>query len=615
MYAEFRHPYRRNKNTYFEHHCSCRHHQCTYLPYHGYQNGYLSPQVFQPLPYWEFQYPLERSYTPRFFTPVEKSFTKHNNKRHLHRHEGPRKPPPRVRSARNRAHTNHRHTHHRLKSNDAYRVSIRDSDGAWRTVYNRRRPSPHFNHQTSKHSTIIAENNRSLAHNNRYISLTDMADEPLNTAIEPYPTPHFGHPQRNRGKGNRLNRFPRARLRTTEINFETHQEIISPTNSKVIRSGSHGSMVRPEFLNGKMVDTAIPGADKRVSSVGTQPVQLQEENNATVFTWADLLKVDTDKIPSSSLTHIQKDMADSSLVNKNHLLTGSIQTVTAITPYEDSANEDSEKFIFFGEEGFDSIQIESKQFKFAVKNNVVTIFEIRNSLLKKIALNFDTATQIIQYLSYADFKLRHQSRFGPITVSPEFSRAGNFVKITKAKGSSILIPIGQQQKGLNAFLNIFSNFVGLSVQEDPMILAPRHMTGNEVGLSISKEILNLDILGAGVTFQETHSVENPKQKHSLLQAYSDASDSFDPSDDSFFSDDFLGHATESDRRIPISTQEDIQNSDFNRQICYKSQFITQDNSLPTENLNTQLKIYRKTQKNKRRHSMRTRSQSKNFPWA
>ncbi|CAH9123506.1 unnamed protein product [Cuscuta epithymum] len=54
----------------------------------------------------------------------------------------------------------------------------------------------------------------------------------------------------------------------------------------------------------------------------------------------------------------------------------------------------------------------------------------------------------------------------------------------------------------------------------------------------------------------------------LIPAYSDASDSFDHSDDSFFSD----------------------------------------------NLNTQLKIYKKSQKNKRRHSTKTRSQSKKFPW-
>ncbi|CAH9093944.1 unnamed protein product [Cuscuta europaea] len=101
----------------------------------------------------------------------------------------------------------------------------------------------------------------------------------------------------------------------------------------------------------------------------------------------------------------------------------------------------------------------------------------------------------------------------------------------------------------------------------------------------------------------------------MTQAYSDASDSFHPSDDSYYSDDFLGHVTESDRRPPISNRDDIRDSNFNREICFKSQFITQDTCLPTENLNTQLKIYRKSQKKKRRHNMRTRSQTKDFPWA
>ncbi|CAH9123505.1 unnamed protein product [Cuscuta epithymum] len=91
----------------------------------------------------------------------------------------------------------------------------------------------------------------------------------------------------------------------------------------------------------------------------------------------------------------------------------------------------------------------------------------------------------------------------------------------------------------------------------------------------------------------------------LIPAYSDASDSFDHSDDSFFS---------GDRRPPISNEEDIRNSKFNSAICRKAEFITSENCLPTDNLNTQLKIYKKSQKNKRRHSTKTRSQSKKFPW-
>ncbi|CAH9092450.1 unnamed protein product [Cuscuta europaea] len=100
----------------------------------------------------------------------------------------------------------------------------------------------------------------------------------------------------------------------------------------------------------------------------------------------------------------------------------------------------------------------------------------------------------------------------------------------------------------------------------------------------------------------------------LIQAFSDASDDFYHSDDSLFTDDFLGHATKSDRRPPISYPEEIRKSKFNTAICWKTNFITSENYMPTENLNTQLKIYRKSQKNKRRHSMQTRSQSRDFPW-
>ncbi|CAH9067615.1 unnamed protein product [Cuscuta europaea] len=90
----------------------------------------------------------------------------------------------------------------------------------------------------------------------------------------------------------------------------------------------------------------------------------------------------------------------------------------------------------------------------------------------------------------------------------------------------------------------------------------------------------------------------------LIQAFSDASDDFDHSDDSLFTDDFLGHATESNCRPPISYPEEIRKSKFNTAIYGKANFITSKNCLPTENLNTRLKIYRKSQKNKRRHNMR-----------
>ncbi|CAH9110110.1 unnamed protein product [Cuscuta epithymum] len=128
-------------------------------------------------------------------------------------------------------------------------------------------------------------------------------------------------------------------------------------------------------------------------------------------------------------------------------------------------------------------------------------------------------------------------------------------------------------------------------------------------ITISKLIFNYEVQRA---FGEKQSLE--KQPHiPLLQAYSDASNSFDYSDDSFFSDDFLGHATESDRRPPLSKHDEIKNSKFNRTICRKAKSVNSENCLPTDNLNTQLKLYRKSQQNKRRHNMRTRSQSRDFP--
>ncbi|CAH9069792.1 unnamed protein product [Cuscuta epithymum] len=53
-------------------------------------------------------------------------------------------------------------------------------------------------------------------------------------------------------------------------------------------------------------------------------------------------------------------------------------------------------------------------------------------------------------------------------------------------------------------------------------------------------------------------------------------------------------------------------SDTNKDICFKSKLVTKENCLPTSNLNTQIKIYQKKKKNRRLHSMRTRSQSRGF---
>ncbi|CAH9124391.1 unnamed protein product [Cuscuta epithymum] len=148
---------------------------------------------------------------------------------------------------------------------------------------------------------------------------------------------------------------------------------------------------------------------------------------------------------------------------------------------------------------------------------------------------------------------------------------------------------------------------GLSktVQDDSLSLHHRSVPQTEDPTSISKLIFNYHIQTADA--EKTHVFSFGKQPElPLNQAYSDASDDFDHSDDSLFTDDFLGHAIESDRRPPISYPEEVWKSKFNTAICRKATFITSENCLPTENLNTQLKIYRKSQKNKRRHNMTTR---------
>ncbi|CAH9075698.1 unnamed protein product [Cuscuta epithymum] len=76
----------------------------------------------------------------------------------------------------------------------------------------------------------------------------------------------------------------------------------------------------------------------------------------------------------------------------------------------------------------------------------------------------------------------------------------------------------------------------------------------------------------------------------------------------YSSDEFLGHVSENEKRAPISTMEDLWDSNANQEICDKALLVTRENCLPTENLNTQIKTYRK--KNQRSHLMRTRSQTR-----
>ncbi|CAH9050898.1 unnamed protein product [Cuscuta epithymum] len=77
---------------------------------------------------------------------------------------------------------------------------------------------------------------------------------------------------------------------------------------------------------------------------------------------------------------------------------------------------------------------------------------------------------------------------------------------------------------------------------------------------------------------------------------------------SYSADEFLGHASKSEKRPPISSMEDLWDSDTNQDVCNKATLATWDNYLPTLNLNTQIKLYRK--KHQRSHIMRTRSQSR-----
>ncbi|CAH9093261.1 unnamed protein product [Cuscuta europaea] len=187
-----------------------------------------------------------------------------------------------------------------------------------------------------------------------------------------------------------------------------------------------------------------------------------------------------------------------------------------------------EKFQFFGEEGFDSIKLESKLFKFGIKNEEITVFEIKISQLHKISFNLELAPQIILYiyqLTTEDFFCRQLRRFGPISVSSNFNKAGGFITMAKDNGYFIAIPVGPQNSGLLDFLAIFSNFVGISnlELEEPMHRSQETSLITEEPTSISKLIFYFQIQGA---YLEKHWSPPPEKQNRLIQAFSDASDCF-----------------------------------------------------------------------------------------
>ncbi|CAH9084607.1 unnamed protein product [Cuscuta europaea] len=117
----------------------------------------------------------------------------------------------------------------------------------------------------------------------------------------------------------------------------------------------------------------------------------------------------------------------------------------------------------------------------------------------------------------------HRRRFGSITMSSELNKLGRFLKITKHKGISILIPMGHHNSSLSEFMMIFSNFVGLSNlgQEDPSIMSYRNIPDIEDFTSISKSLFNLDILATCPNSHRTVATEEDiygSKEHALEQS-------------------------------------------------------------------------------------------------
>ncbi|CAH9106304.1 unnamed protein product, partial [Cuscuta epithymum] len=106
------------------------------------------------------------------------------------------------------------------------------------------------------------------------------------------------------------------------------------------------------------------------------------------LTWAEIVRLESDRRDggrgevSTSVGRIVHSQD-----KENHLMTKVNETSRNTPPIQatsDDSWELSERFNFFGEEGFDSIKIESKLFRLAARNNEIDIFEIQNSSLKRI---------------------------------------------------------------------------------------------------------------------------------------------------------------------------------------------------------------------------------------
>ncbi|CAH9114676.1 unnamed protein product [Cuscuta epithymum] len=573
----------------------------------AYLHNFWSPE------YHTRQHPLRRSRTPAYHT---RAYTNDL-------WNPPARPEARKNSIWDRGYAHQRqlvrHPNHHPP------IQTKKSEDGWRLVKYRGRRNPKYPPQTLQApSQPDSKNKRGTGSANRYRSLRIEDENPYaqssESEVESDSTPSIFDSQTFRGISNIINeRRTKSEGRNLSVADRGGQRR-RPENSSV-----------PPFCSTTGLAAIKPATD----NLSADNIQ---STGKSKLTWADVLKGAKDKMDKTDGPEIVSNKGPLSIAISSSQLAGILQSVDrastsglekicskelATTYVNDEFTDDllneSQKYSFFGESGFDSVKIGNTSFKFAVRDTDLVLFQLKKSILHKIHIKIDLVSEIIGFISQiantVPKNFGTKKRFEDITISVKISRAGSYVRMEKYKGSFIQIPMGHHNSSLYIFLNILTNFVGISktVPDDSISLLHGNEQQTEDPTSISKLIFNYQIQ-TGDT-KNTHAINFGKQPElPLIQAYSDASDDFDYSDDSLFTDDFLGHATESDRRPPISYPEEIRKSKFNTAICHKANFITSENCLPTENLNTQLKIYRKSQKNKRRHSMKTRSQTRDFPW-